>query len=582
MEILSCRGIFKSFADIDVLEGVDLDIRRGERVGLVGQNGAGKSTLVKILTGELEADRGEVVKYKSHFKVGYLAQATDYSLEKFHDLFLDEENVSQMNDFYVVSGNLGLEKVQQWDDGRFGGLSGGEKTKMALARVWAGRPDLLILDEPTNHMDLFGIEWLIEELENYHGAVLIISHDRYFLDKAVNRIIELEDGKAKSYDGNYSSYREEKDREYQRQLQEYEVFKKKQARIENEIKQRKEWAIKGHNEARAKGRNHGMKFGGKEYYRKKAKKMDNQAKSKIKRLEKMKEEGPDKPKDEPEINFLFNEASKHGARILEGRDIEKGYDQRLLFQNASFYVQRGDIIGLFGPNGCGKSTLLNIILEEDMLDRGEIWVSPTASIGYLSQELDDMDTEQNVMEVLGLVRHTYTGDARNLLLNMGFDDAQLEIPVNQLSLGEQTKVKLADLILKGNDLLILDEPTNHLDIYSREQLEEALATFNGTIIIASHDQYMLEKLCTRMFVFEDKDIQMVEGGFKHYQRKKEQGEEELSQAKLKEEMMVIENKITLLLSRLNTFSSEEPEYHKLDQKFKKMLEKKRELSSCLQ
>ena len=325
-----------------------------------------------------------------------------------------------------------------------------------------------------------------------------------------------------------------------------------------------------------------MKFGGKEYYRKKAKKMDNQAKSKIKRLEKMKEEGPDKPKDEPEINFLFNEASKHGARILEGRDIEKGYDQRLLFQNASFYVQRGDIIGLFGPNGCGKSTLLNIILEEDMLDRGEIWVSPTASIGYLSQELDDMDTEQNVMEVLGLVRHTYTGDARNLLLNMGFDDAQLEIPVNQLSLGEQTKVKLADLILKGNDLLILDEPTNHLDIYSREQLEEALATFNGTIIIASHDQYMLEKLCTRMFVFEDKDIQMVEGGFKHYQRKKEQGEEELSQAKLKEEMMVIENKITLLLSRLNTFSSEEPEYHKLDQKFKKMLEKKRELSSCLQ
>jgi macrolide transport system ATP-binding/permease protein len=579
MVLLSCRNIKKEYGQIEVLKNINLDIRLGIKAGLVGKNGCGKSTLANIIFGSLKPDEGYINFYKSNLRIGYLLQNGMYNINTLNGAIKDDY---YSKDFYKTTSNLGLEKVQNWSEQRLKKLSGGEKVKIALANIWSYSPHILILDEPTNHLDFKGTEWLIKELKVYNGSVLVISHDRYFLDKVVDEIIEIEDGTLEFYKGNYSFYRNEKKRKYENKLHQYIEQKKQREKIEKEISNLKGWSSKAHNSARKTAINNGMKFGGKEFYRAKAKKLDKRIKSKIKRLEKMNREGISKPKDEPKVFFSFDNATKSGKRIIEVKNIYKKFNDKVLFKNSSFYIQRGEKIGIIGDNGSGKTTLLKILLGDESVNNGEVWISPSSRIAYLSQDINDLDMDLTVVDALNIKGASIESKARTLLANMGISEETLNKSLKTLSFGERTKIKIADMILRESNLLLLDEPNNHLDLYSREQLEDTLVDYDGTVLIVSHDRYMLDKLCNKLLIFENGKIQKFEGTFSEYLVKKSNKAESNSRKKLNtEEIMVIDNKLAYLSGKLNLLSQEDPEYKKTEEKFISLMRKKDELKRLL-
>lgn len=475
--MLSVRNIKKEFAQKQILKDISFDISVGERIGLVGANGAGKTTLVNILSRNMSYDSGSILWHKKSINIGYLKQ--DSACEKHN---CSEENFKS---FLQYSSNLGLGKVQEWKEEKFDNLSGGERTKIALSDVWAQNPDFLILDEPTNHLDYDGVSWLIKELKKYKGTVLVISHDRYFLDECAERILEIDEGRVCSYSGNYSFYREEKKRRYESKLKEYLIQEETKKKINEQIKVLKNWSAKAHRESRKKAIKLGGGIGGKEYFRLKAKKKDKQIKSRIKRLEKIEVEGVEKPKEEKKVDFDFQRAGLKGTRIIEAADIGKSFEDEVLFEKSSFYIQRGEKVGIFGKNGCGKTTLLKIILGKETLDEGEIFLSTGTKIGYISQDTKEIDMDKKVLDLFDISSKEERGSLQTILFNMGFDENMIEQKINTLSLGEITRLKIVKLIADDCSLLILDEPMNHLDIYSREKLEEVLQEYEGTIILVS-------------------------------------------------------------------------------------------------
>lgn len=575
--LLRCIDIEKSFGDLSILKGVSLEIRRGEKIGLVGSNGAGKSTLANIIFGEMAADAGTILRYDQGIRIGYLRQAAAYSFNTLNAILTDRPE-----SFLETASQIGLNQVARWDEERFQALSGGEKTKLALAQVWTSRPDLLILDEPTNHMDIHGVEWLAEEMKKYQGAALIISHDRWFLDQVVTRIYELEWGKAIEYPGNYSFYRQEKQRQFASQLHRYQTEQKEQRQIEAEITRLKQWSAKGHREAGKVGKAADMRAGVKEYGRKQVKKRDQQIKSRIKMLERKRSEGTERPREESRPQFEFEAAGKRGRRIIEATGLSKSYGQKMLFTNSDFFIQRGEKLGLIGPNGCGKTTLIRIILNQETQDSGELWLSPSLKPGCLSQDITDIDTGKNALEIMGVSQKDEVTQVRTMLANMGFDAAMLAKPAAKLSLGERTRLKLAAMIIQQNDLLILDEPTNHLDLHSREMLEETLLDYDGTIIIASHDRYLLERVCDKLLVFADGTITKLTYGFKDYNQKTEEantGTGLKTKAETdKENLLVIETRMAWLVNELGKYTPADEQYAELDKEFQKLVQKKRELS----
>lgn len=576
--LLSCRGIKKDFGDLSVLKDINFDIAIGERIGLVGRNGAGKTTLANIIFRSLRQDKGDVVWYQRDVKTGYLMQSTFYTSHIFNDMFTNGESQYNIKDFLQTSSHLGMEKVQEWDKERVNGLSGGEKTKLALANIWASKPGLLVLDEPTNHLDYQGVQWLLEELKKYDGTIIIISHDRYFLDKSVHRIIEIEEGVINNYKGNYSFYRDEKKRQYESQLHEYMVQEKYKEKIAKEIKQIRNWSAKAHKESRKKELDN---LGKKEYFRAKAKKMDKQIKSKLKRLEKLEIEGAKKPHEEAKVNFVFGSTSKIGKTILEAQNISKTYGERVLFKDSSFYVKRGERVGIFGRNGCGKTTFIKTIMGNEGIDSGKLFISPSAKIAYLSQDVMDLDEEKTTLDAFDITNREKMSTTRTLLANMGFDEEMIMKPIKFLSLGERTRLKIAQLILQENSVLILDEPTNHLDLHSREKLEETLEAYEGTILLVSHDRYMMERICDKMLIFKDDKIQRAECGFGEYLDKfhnKDSTKKDSDKAKrnMKEEKMILENRIAYLLGELSKYTMEDPEYIKLDLEFKELIKMKKQ------
>jgi macrolide transport system ATP-binding/permease protein len=565
--LLRCIDIEKSFGDLSILKGVSLEIRRGEKIGLVGSNGAGKSTLANIISQEIEADAGKILPYDEDIRIGYLRQAAPYSLNS-----LNRALAQGKADLLETASQMGLSRVTHWDEERFQALSGGEKTKLALAGVLSSRPDLLILDEPTNHMDIHGVEWLAAEMKKNKGAALIISHDRWFLDQAVTRIYELEWGKAKEYPGNNSFYQQEKQRQFASQLHHYQSEQREQRQIEGEITRLKQWSAKAHQEA---GKTDGHL---KEYGRKKAKLRDQQIKSRIKMLERKRTEGTERPREESRPQFEFEAAGKRGRRIIEATGLSKGYGQRTLFTDSDFFIRRGEKLGLIGPNGCGKTTLIRIILGQEKQDGGELWRSPSLKPGFLSQEITDIDTEKNALEIMGVSQKDEVTQVRTMLANMGFDAAMVAKPVAKLSLGEGTRLKLAAMIIQQHDLLILDEPTNHLDLHSREELEATLLGYDGTIIIASHDRYLLERVCDKLLVFADRTITKLAYGFREYKQKAEETGAGLKAKTDKENLLVIETRMAWVINELGKYTPEDEQYVELDQEFQRLVEKKRELS----
>ena len=333
-------------------------------------------------------------------------------------------------------------------------------------------------------------------MQKFNGAVLIISHDRWFLDQTVTKIYELTGGVAALYPGNYSYYREEKKRRFASQLHRYRNERKEEEMIRAEINRLREWSAKAHRESTKKS---DIRMGAKEYYRVKAKKLDRQVKSKIKRLERLKETATPKPQAEPKLEFAFT-ATNRGRRIIDADGLSKAFGEKVLFQESRFFIKRGEKFGLIGPNGCGKTTLLRLFLGEERPDTGSLWISPTLNPGYLRQDLDDLDPSKSALEIMNLTAKEKLTAARTLLAHMGIDAGMETQPTGCLSLGERVRIKLVQLLLDEKDLLLLDEPTNHLDLPGRERLEEALSSYTGTIILVSHDRYLLETVCNKLLV----------------------------------------------------------------------------------
>lgn len=569
MSLLRLLAVTKSFGELEVLKGVSLTIDPGEKIGLVGNNGAGKSTLANIIAGETSADAGSLCQDKANLTVGYLRQDKPYSRPAFAGQLQQGPG-----EFMAVAGKLGLKNVGAWEEKQLQVISGGERTKLALAQVLTASPDLLLLDEPTNHMDILGVEWLVQELGKYRGAVLIISHDRWFLDQTAGRILELEAGKVTEYAGNYSFYREEKLRRFASRLHRYQVEQREQKAIAEEINRLRQWSAKGHREA---GKESDMRKGVKEYGRKQAKLRDRQIKSRIKLLERKKKEGLERPQDEKRPQFEFETAVRRGRRILEAVAIRKGFGERNLFTSSSFYIQRGEKVGLIGANGCGKTTLIRIILGQESLDGGELWLSPTLRPGYLSQDEKDIGLEQSALDIMGASRKDDVTRVRTLLANMGFDAAMIEKPAKHLSLGERTRLKLAAMIEQETDFLLLDEPTNHLDLHSRELLEETLRDYTGTVIIASHDRYLLAGVCDKLLVFEDGVINRLVHGFGEYQQRKGRQEQDKKETAEPEELLIIETKMAWLVSELGKRTPQDEEYSALDEEYRRLAQRKREI-----
>ena len=530
--IMKCKDISKEYGDKVILKNINLDLKLGEKVGIVGENGAGKTTLVNIITGNSVATSGEVIWYKEGIKVGYMKQATDYT-------------------------NLQSS------------LSGGERTKALLKSIIYGDFNLLILDEPTNHLDYEGVSWLIKKVNEFKGTIIIISHDRYFLDKTVNKVIEIEDKEVKIYNGNYTAYRDKKKKNFQAQMHAYIEQEKVKEKINNQIAELKKWSNKAHKEAGKKAIETGNKSGGKQFNRAKAKKMDAQVKSKIKRLQKLQVEGVDKPKEEGYIVFNGTSAGKIGSVVLEAKDISKAYDNKVLFNKSSFYIKQGEKVGVYGPNGCGKTTLIKAILGQEEIE-GEINISSSRKIGYISQDVLDINEEISIIEAFKINSRKELGKLRSDLALIGFDAESLNKKIKYLSLGERMKIKLLLLIRESYEVLILDEPTNHIDLHVREQLESVLEKYNGTIILVTHDRYMMEKICDKLLVFDNKEIKRYEYNFNEYLEKINEKNEKKNMNRA-EENLIIDNRITCIISELSMINKDSVRYKELEKQYNELI-----------
>ena len=530
--IMKCKDISKEYGDKVILKNINLDLKLGEKVGIVGENGAGKTTLVNIITGNSVATSGEVIWYKEGIKVGYMKQATDYT-------------------------NLQSS------------LSGGERTKALLKSIIYGDFNLLILDEPTNHLDYEGVSWLIKKVNEFKGTIIIISHDRYFLDKTVNKVIEIEDKEVKIYNGNYTAYRDKKKKNFQAQMHAYIEQEKVKEKINNQIAELKKWSNKAHKEAGKKAIETGNKSGGKQFNRAKAKKMDAQVKSKIKRLQKLQVEGVDKPKEEGYIVFNGISSGKIGSVVLEAKDISKAYDNKMLFNKSSFYIKQGEKVGVYGPNGCGKTTLIKAILGQEEIE-GEINISSSRKIGYISQDVTDINEEISIIKAFEINSRKELGKLRSDLALIGFDAESLNKKIKYLSLGERMKIKLLLLIRESYEVLILDEPTNHIDLHVREQLESVLEKYNGTIILVTHDRYMMEKICDKLLVFDNKEIKRYEYNFNEYLEKINEKNEKKNMNRA-EENLIIDNRITCIISELSITNKDSVRYKELEKQYNELI-----------
>lgn len=533
--ILQCSHINKAFITDVVLSDISFHINEQEKAAIVGVNGSGKSTLIKIIMNQLTADSGEVIIAKDT-TVGYLAQNQEYesnhtilqemqdakpeilqiekqlaalsskmneatgkALENYIKQFdAAQHRFDQLNGYAYQSELTGVLKGLGFTEKDFGkpvsSLSGGEKTRVALAKMLLTAPDLIILDEPTNHLDLNAIRWLEGYLAQYKGAVLIVAHDRYFLDKIVTKVIELRQTKAAVYMGNYTEY-----------------SKKRQAMLDTMMKQymNQQAEIKHQEEVIAKLR---------QFNREKSiKRAESREKllDKIERLEKPTEE-------KTQMQLLFTPKYQSGNDVLSVENLSKAFDGRTLFENINFELKRGERVALIGDNGTGKTTLLKILNELLPADSGSFTLGTNVDIGYYDQEHHVLHMEKTVFEE---IQDTYprmtNTEVRNLLAAFLFTEDDVFKQVKSLSGGERGRVSLAKLMLSDANFLILDEPTNHLDIDSKAILENAINHFEGTVLYVSHDRYFINTTATRILDLTSQKVLDYIGNYDYYLEKKE-------------------------------------------------------------
>jgi len=445
--------------------------------------------------------------------------------------------------------------------------SGGERMKMRLSTALAENSQLVLLDEPTNHLDSDSLKKLIDIINKDERTYMIVSHDRYFIDKIADFVFEMEGEKLTVYEGNYTDYWKRKESEREIQQKQYEQQQRKIARVEGQIGELENWSAKADAESTKKD-------GIKEYFRVKAKKKDVQVRSKRKRLEAELEKGRiDQPKDEIDVSFDMKGRKKKGKRVFELKDVKKTFDGKELFADASFTVQAGERIGLIGPNGAGKSTLFRMVLGEEE-HVGDLWKTEGMTIGYLSQTVLDLPEDMTMANYFYAETFREQGMIRTNLMNLGLSKGHWDLPLSALSMGERVKVKLMQFILEGTDVLILDEPTNHLDLPSREELEKTLETFPGTLLFASHDRYFTERLAKGLLPFEKGTIRKIPMTFAEWNKR----DDVLQLGNSKEvERLRLETELQAILGKLSMMKIGDKGYDQLDKDFIKVIKRLKEL-----
>ena len=542
--LIQLNNITKNFVVNEIFSNVKMEINDKDRVAIVGRNGAGKSTLLKIISGELSFDSGERTVSKNT-TIGYLSQEfivrEDLSIYEemitcFDEIIGLEENLEKLSyeltpeniekdpglldrfdrlqnevlthkDYHykskIESVLYGLDFTKDVFDKKISTFSGGEKTRLSMAKLLLSEPDLLILDEPTNHLDMENVAWLENYLSSYNGAIVIVSHDRYFLDKVVNVVYNLEFGKLKKYVGNYSKFLKQYEEDYEKQLKEFTSQQKDIKRLEEFVQK---------NIARAS--------------------TSKMAKSRQKVLDKM--ELIDNPKkDDKAANIEFKIKEQSGRDVLMIENLKVGYDGKQVGNAYNFSVYKGDRIAIVGRNGIGKSTLIKTIAKKQNAIGGSVHYGSKVSLGYYDQKQAEFESSKTILNELWdeypLMKEAEVRTVLGRFLFRG--DSVLKI-VRDLSGGEKARLQLAKLMLEKNNLLVLDEPTNHLDITSKQVLEDALENYEGTIVFVSHDRYFINKIANKVLDITEDDYSIYLGNYDYYLEKREQ---ELIAKKLKEE-----------------------------------------------
>ena len=534
MILLSIQNVTKSFAMNTVLKDVSLTLQAGSRMGLVGANGTGKSTLFRLISGAMEPDEGSISIVKGT-RVGFLTQEADIQsdltvqqeLERVFDPLKEMEkklraleaemaetsdpaeierlsrSYSNLLDRFESSGGyewpsriqgvlagLGFARGRENQPARV--LSGGEKTRLCLARLLLTQPDLLLLDEPTNHLDLKSTQWLEETLKKYRGTVLVISHDRYFLNSVCDCMAEISLRRLTQYEGNYDQFSVKRRADLERQMKEYKLQQAEIARQEAIIQRYRM------------------------YNREKSIKA---AESREKRLEKM--ERLEKPQNEQKVRFSFAGRRRTGDDVLMVKGLSKGFEGRTLFENFNLHLRAGDRVAIIGPNGVGKSTMLNIVANQLTPDRGQVIFGANVDLGYYEQHQTKLNPNKDILnELWDDFPRLDIDRVRGVLALFLFVGDDVFQPISTLSGGEKGRVSLAKLMLRHDNFLLLDEPTNHLDMDSREVLEDALEDFDGTILTVSHDRYFINRVANRVVEMTPEGVKEYIGNYDDYLEKK--------------------------------------------------------------
>ncbi|WP_343338105.1 putative ABC transporter ATP-binding protein YheS [Terrisporobacter petrolearius] len=543
MIVLSCNNLYKSFGIDSILENICFTVNEGDKIGIIGINGTGKTTLMKIISGEYGYDEGDIYTSKD-CEIGYLQQNTNFLsnntiLEEVLTVFkplIDMENYLRelehkiaeegsknnspileklMNDYSHVLEDFaskngygykseakgvlkGLGFKDDDMDKPINILSGGEKTRVLLGKLLLKKPTLLLLDEPTNHLDSEAIEWLEFFLKQYKGTVMLISHDRYFLDQVVDRVFEIHNKKLKSYNGNYSKFIELSKVEKELELKKFEDQQKDLKRQEESIERLK-----------AYGREKHLK----------------RARSKEKALDKI--DVLDKPEAyRKKAKIQFNPSISSGNDVLHVEDLSMAYDERILFKGVNFDIYRGEKVALIGPNGIGKSTLFKIVMNELTPICGDFKLGTNVNVSYFHQEQKTLNLDNTIIDEIWNSNEKLTQtEIRNMLGSLLFEHEEVFKKISTLSGGERARIAILKLILSKANFLLLDEPTNHLDIDSKEVLEEALENYTGTIFTISHDRYFLNTVVDKILVLGEDGITEYLGNYDYYINKKRESEE---------------------------------------------------------
>jgi len=559
MFVVKAEGLCKEWNGRKLFENAHVEITEGEHIALMGRNGVGKTSLVHMLTGQIDIDCGTISRRSPASEWGWMEQYAEV-----------EENVTlidfvQAGDAELYAAKTALESLQrrlagdvngagnvgeqpdaahwerliesysaaqeqyerlggyEWEtrvqqclrrlhlpsDGwsqRYSELSGGQKTRAQLTRLLVAQPRFLILDEPTNHLDGETLDWLEEWLRQYSGTVLFVSHDRYFLDRVAHAIYELTAAGTKRYKGGYSQFCEQRALEERTQMTLYKKQERERRDLLETIRQYKQWFQKAHSDAGERN----------PYLKKRANKSATRFKAKEKMLERLESEKVERPRGAPQAQISFDDAAFEARTLVQIEQMSFSYGERSIFRGLNFEVRRGERIAVTGMNGVGKSTLLRLLIGQLSPTKGSVKRHPGLKVGYFAQELDDLNTEETVLDSLLRLPHMSQSHARTILACFLFGKDDVFKPIGALSMGEKCRVAFVKLYFSEANLLVLDEPTNYLDIDTRERIEEALLEYPGTLMMVSHDRYLLQKLANRVVHIDEEGVRTFAGSYDEY------------------------------------------------------------------